>query len=150
MRCFPCWGCWPLFSRSEPRPEQAGPWARWRHPHSFSPWGSGCVGNNVASVSETARSVLGRSFLNHADLFAFGLGLAVLMVEIGYGAVRLPAWWRIPTYGMLAALVFATMLLVDRGLIYTFIGAVPYELLTGTAAALLLALVALPSTNHSS
>jgi peptidoglycan/LPS O-acetylase OafA/YrhL len=87
--------------------------------------------------------------LNHADLFAFGLGLAVLMVGIEDGAVRLPAWWRIPTYGMLTALVFATMFLVDRGLIYTFIGAVPYELFTGTAAVLLLALVVLPSQDRS-
>jgi peptidoglycan/LPS O-acetylase OafA/YrhL len=99
--------------------------------------------------SGTAHSVLVRSFLNHADLFAFGMTLAVVMVSIEDGVLRLPRWWRIPTYALLASLVCATVLLVDRGVILTYKGAVPYELLTGLAAVLLLALVVLPSADLS-
>jgi peptidoglycan/LPS O-acetylase OafA/YrhL len=97
---------------------------------------------------ELTRSILGRSLLNHADLFALGLALAVLMVRIEDGDVKLPVWWRLPAYVLLGASVLMTVVLVDEGLIYTYIGAVPYELLTGAAAVLLLGLVALPSNDR--
>jgi peptidoglycan/LPS O-acetylase OafA/YrhL len=41
-------------------------------------------------------SVLERSFLCQADLFAFGMALAVARVLWEDGALRLPAWWRLP------------------------------------------------------
>jgi peptidoglycan/LPS O-acetylase OafA/YrhL len=99
--------------------------------------------------SGTAHSVLVRSFLNHADLFAFGMILAVVLVSIEDGILRLPRWWRIPTYALLASLVSVTVLLVDRSVILFYRGAVPYEFLTGLSAVLLLALVVLPSTDLS-
>lgn len=49
-----------------------------------------------------------------------------------------------PAFGLVAALTLVAMLLADRELIHIYRGAVPYELLTGTAAMLLLALVVLP------
>jgi peptidoglycan/LPS O-acetylase OafA/YrhL len=101
------------------------------------------------SVSEDVFNVLGRSFLNHADLFSFGMLLAVVMVAIENGALKLPRWWRMPAYALFATLVGVTMLLADRGLIYIYRGAIPYELLTGAAAALLLALIVLPSDTPS-
>lgn len=52
-------------------------------------------------------SVIERSFLGQADLFAFGMALAVIRVLWEDGRVRLPAWWRLPTL-----LVSATSLLV--------------------------------------
>ena len=100
-------------------------------------------------VSENAFDIVGRSFLNHADLFTFGMSLAVLMVMVEDGIIRLPRWWRVPTYALFAALVGATMLLADRGGLYIYRGAVRYELLTGAAAALLLALVVLPAVDAS-
>jgi peptidoglycan/LPS O-acetylase OafA/YrhL len=90
-----------------------------------------------------------RSFLNHADLFAFGMGLAVLMVNIEDGHIRLPRWWRRPAYLLLGGMVCATVLLVDRGLIYGYRGAVEYDLITGCCAALILAVVALPAADSS-
>jgi peptidoglycan/LPS O-acetylase OafA/YrhL len=103
----------------------------------------------VLPLDGAAYAIFVRSFPNHADLFAFGMILAVIMVSIEDGAFDLPSWWRIPTYAVLATLVCATVVLVDRGLILTFKGAVPYELLTALSAALLLAIVVLPSTDGS-
>src|SRR5207247_3890362 len=39
-------------------------------------------------------SVLVRSFWCQADLFAFGMALAVLRVDSEDGLLRLPRWWR--------------------------------------------------------
>ena len=100
-------------------------------------------------MGQTASDIVGRSFLNHADLFTFGMSLAVLMVAIEHGVLSLPRWWRVPTYATLALLVGATMLLADRGAILIHRGAVLYELVTCAAATLLLALVVLPSAGAS-
>lgn len=97
----------------------------------------------------TMQNALGRSFLNHGDLFAFGMVLAIVMASIEHGGLRIPRWWRVPAFGLVAALTLVAMLLADRELIYIYRGAVPYELLTGTAAMLLLALVVLPSADGS-
>jgi peptidoglycan/LPS O-acetylase OafA/YrhL len=51
-------------------------------------------------------SVLERSFLCQADLFAFGMALAVVRVLWEDGTLRLPTWWRLPaTLGATSALV---------------------------------------------
>ncbi len=42
-------------------------------------------------------SVVERSFLTHADLFAFGMALAAFRTLWVDGRVRLPSWWRFPT-----------------------------------------------------
>ena len=42
-------------------------------------------------------SVIERSFLCQADLFAFGMALAVVRVLWEDGTLRLPSWWRLPT-----------------------------------------------------
>jgi peptidoglycan/LPS O-acetylase OafA/YrhL len=104
----------------------------------------------VAAGESTLAAVLGRSFLNHADLFAFGMALAVVMVSIEQGRIRAPSrWWRGPAYGLVLGLAGVTMLLADRGVIDVYRGAVPYELLTGSAAVLLLALVVVPVRDGS-
>ena len=51
-------------------------------------------------------SVLERSFLVQADLFAFGMALAVVRVLWEDGRFGLPAWWR-PTVGIGALVVLA-------------------------------------------
>ena len=58
-------------------------------------------------------SVVERSFLCHADLFAFGMALAVFRTLWVDGRVRLPAGWRAPTaivsgVTLLAVAAFAT------------------------------------------
>ncbi|HEX6207473.1 MAG TPA: acyltransferase [Actinomycetota bacterium] len=97
----------------------------------------------------TMKDALGRSFLTHGDLFAFGMVLAIVMASIEHGGLRMPRWWRVPAFGLIAALALIAMLLADRELIYIYQGAVIYELLTGPAAMLLLALVVVPSADGS-
>ncbi len=99
--------------------------------------------------SGTAHSILVRSFLNYCDLFAYGMIIAIVMVGIEDGVLELPRWWRVPVYTFLAALVCVTVLLVDRGAIPSYQGAVLYDSLTGVAAMLLLAVVVLPSADLS-
>jgi peptidoglycan/LPS O-acetylase OafA/YrhL len=101
------------------------------------------------SSSRVAYPILVRSFLNHADLFAFGMALAVLLVNVQDGVVVLPKWWRKAAFMALVALVPTTMILVDRGTLLTYKGALQYETLTAAAAVLLLALVVLPTSRPS-
>jgi peptidoglycan/LPS O-acetylase OafA/YrhL len=110
---------------------------------------AGAVTSSLMSGSGAWRSILARSFPYHADLFSFGMLVAVLMVNIEDGHLRLPRWWRKATVAVLGVLVLATILLADRELILRYRGAVPYETLTGIGAALLLALVVLPSADSS-
>lgn len=51
-------------------------------------------------------SVIERSFLCQADLFAFGMALGVARVMWEDGTLRLPAWWRLPA-GVAAASTLA-------------------------------------------
>lgn len=63
------------------------------------------------------------------------------LLEADGGGRRRP--WAWPHWSM------ATVVLADSGVILTFRGAVPYETLTAICAALLLALVILPSADSS-
>jgi peptidoglycan/LPS O-acetylase OafA/YrhL len=88
-------------------------------------------------------SVLERSFWCQADLFAFGMALAVLKVEVDHGAVRLPDKWRPAAIGgaLLAYLLTAhgTTQFSDR------LGPSPYSTLMAFAFALVVAVAVLPS-----
>jgi peptidoglycan/LPS O-acetylase OafA/YrhL len=53
-------------------------------------------------------SVLVRSFWVQADLFAFGMALAVLWVRVRSGTVRLPRWWRGAALAALGAIALST------------------------------------------
>jgi peptidoglycan/LPS O-acetylase OafA/YrhL len=109
------------------------------------------VGWVTAALVESGRlagaageAIVARSFLNHADLFALGMVLAVLHVLIERGDVRLPQLWRSAAFVGLATVAAGTSLLVDRGVILRYQGAPVYEGLTSIACALLLAVVVLP------
>jgi peptidoglycan/LPS O-acetylase OafA/YrhL len=88
-------------------------------------------------------SVLERSFWCQADLFAFGMALAVLKVEVDQGAVRLPAKWRPAAVGgaLLAYLLTAhgTTQFSDR------LGSSLYSTLMAFAFALVVGVAVLPS-----
>jgi peptidoglycan/LPS O-acetylase OafA/YrhL len=86
-----------------------------------------------------------RSFWYHADLFAFGMALAVLRVNLEDGRIRFPAWWRKAAAAGLMSVTILTVVLTDRGRIPQYQGAVIYELLVMSACTLLLALVVLPT-----
>jgi peptidoglycan/LPS O-acetylase OafA/YrhL len=87
-------------------------------------------------------SVIARSFWAQADLFAFGMALAVLRVGLEQGLVRLPTWWRPAAVAGAAAAAVPTMLLLDRGGFNK--ESFAYQGPMSLACGLLLALVVLP------
>jgi peptidoglycan/LPS O-acetylase OafA/YrhL len=85
-------------------------------------------------------SVLERSFWCQADLFAFGMALAVARAEFGAGRLRLPPWWR--KAAVLAAaggyLVCAKAMTTEQ-LSYS-----PFNTLMALVCALIVGVVVLP------
>jgi peptidoglycan/LPS O-acetylase OafA/YrhL len=94
-------------------------------------------------------AMLARSFAYHADLFAFGMALATLRVNLEDGTVRLPIWWRKAASATLALVVTFTVLLSDRGLLPAWGVVNPYQRLTALSCALLLAIVVLPDPGQA-
>jgi peptidoglycan/LPS O-acetylase OafA/YrhL len=93
-------------------------------------------------------SVLVRGIFYHADLFAFGTGLAVLWAATTLGLVRLPRWWRpAAVTGLISAALLAVGL-TDRGILDRYQGAFQYEALLSLSCVLLIALVVLPSEDR--
>jgi peptidoglycan/LPS O-acetylase OafA/YrhL len=84
-------------------------------------------------------SVAARSFPANADLFAFGMLLAVARVRAEDGQLQLPARWRAGALGAGAALL-AVAAVVLRG----ELGEAPYDTLVVAAFALCLAPLVLP------
>lgn len=86
-------------------------------------------------------SVLERSFLCHADLFAFGMALAVVRVDWEDSAGRFPRGWRKPALALALGgyLLTAAKTHIDEQLSYSI-----YNTIMAAVCALLLALVVLP------
>jgi peptidoglycan/LPS O-acetylase OafA/YrhL len=86
-------------------------------------------------------SVLERSFLTHADLFAFGMALAVVVTQVQAGRLRVRrgARWAAIVVALAAYLVTAKMTFVDEQLSYS-----PYNTLMALGCTAFLALVVLP------
>jgi peptidoglycan/LPS O-acetylase OafA/YrhL len=89
-------------------------------------------------------AILARSFLSFADLFAPGMVLAVLHVLVTRGEVRLPRRWASIVWTLLLVDVVLVVVLTDRGILWDWGVANPYQRLTALACALLVALVVLP------
>jgi peptidoglycan/LPS O-acetylase OafA/YrhL len=84
-------------------------------------------------------SVLERSFFVQADLFAFGMALAVLRVEAEDGFLQLSRRWAV-SLGLVGLLVaLPTAILSDAGLL----GSYQYDTLMALSCALFLALLVL-------
>ena len=94
-------------------------------------------------------AILARSFLSYADLFAPGMVLAVLHVLVTRGQVRLPQRWPLIIGGILLVDVALVMVLTDRGILWDWGVANPYQRLTALACVLLVALVVLPNSRLS-
>jgi peptidoglycan/LPS O-acetylase OafA/YrhL len=94
--------------------------------------GSGWYGN--------WHSVLERGFLVQADLFAFGMGLAVLHTVMSSHEWRLPRQCALGLGAAAAAIGVGAALMLNRGSISQY----PYDDLMAVACALLLAVVVLP------
>ena len=106
--------------------------------------GKGVAGHVVPGSSEWSNnwhSVIVRSFLCQADLFTFGMALAVLYVLREQGAIRLPRYWRAAALtAILASYGAAFRASAGEGqLNYSL-----YNTLMAFACGLLLALVILP------
>jgi peptidoglycan/LPS O-acetylase OafA/YrhL len=113
---------------------------------------AGLVGKGLAAYAVPPRhafagwesdwhSVLERSFLCQADLFAFGMALAVVRVLWEDGTLRLPTWWRLPAVlGASSALILITTLVTDNGQQLSYS---PWNTVVALALAILLSLVVL-------
>jgi peptidoglycan/LPS O-acetylase OafA/YrhL len=104
---------------------------------------------SAISSAGTVEQIMVRSFVYHADLFAFGMAVAVGMTFVEAGALTLPRWWRPTVAALLCAVVLSIVVLVDQGRIVVYQGAPIYETLTAVAAAALLALVVVPTVDGS-
>jgi peptidoglycan/LPS O-acetylase OafA/YrhL len=92
-------------------------------------------------------SVVEKSFVGQADLFAFGMALAVVHALWERKSLRLPPWWRVAAAGMILAsyLVTARVSYTEEQLSYS-----PYNTLIAFACSLLLALVVLTPPQEQS
>jgi peptidoglycan/LPS O-acetylase OafA/YrhL len=88
-------------------------------------------------------SVLARSFLANADLFAFGMGLAVLHTEVKDGLLALPRWWREASLMVAAGAALVAVRITPAG---SGLGSARYDVLMAAALGLLLAVVVLPDS----
>jgi peptidoglycan/LPS O-acetylase OafA/YrhL len=86
-------------------------------------------------------AVLERSFLSQADLFAFGMALAVVRIDVEDGILRpgRPARWAI------AASALGAYLITAANTSYNHLGYSPFNTLMALSTGLLLALVVLPA-----
>ncbi|HEX6232817.1 MAG TPA: acyltransferase [Jiangellaceae bacterium] len=91
------------------------------------------------------QAIFARSFLSFADLFAPGMVLAVLHVLVTRGQLRLPRRWPLIVGATLIVDVALIVVLTDRGILWDWGVANPYQRLTALACVLLVALVVLPS-----
>jgi peptidoglycan/LPS O-acetylase OafA/YrhL len=85
-------------------------------------------------------SVIERSFLCHADLFAFGMALAVIRIDSEDGLLRLPLWWRRAALVGCVVLAFLIVRYGEGQLSYS-----PWNTLVAVVCACVLALVVLPT-----
>jgi peptidoglycan/LPS O-acetylase OafA/YrhL len=84
-------------------------------------------------------SVVERSFWAQADLFSFGMVVAVIRTDVEDGAVHLPSWWRGATVAGFVLVALGATRLADAGAI----GGHGFGTLMALACALFLALVVL-------
>jgi peptidoglycan/LPS O-acetylase OafA/YrhL len=84
-------------------------------------------------------SVLERSFWGQADLFTFGMVVAVLWVDTEDRVLLIPSWWRRATAAALVVGGTMTPLALDLGRLNYY----AYDTLMAASCALLLALVVL-------
>jgi peptidoglycan/LPS O-acetylase OafA/YrhL len=95
-----------------------------------------------ASWNADWHSVIVRSFWGQADLFAFGMALAIVRIDWEDGLLDLPRWWRKVAFGGALAGYVVT---AKETYLYEQLTYSPYNTLMAAACGLLLALIVLPS-----
>lgn len=88
-------------------------------------------------------SVLSRSFLANADLFAPGMLLAIVQLQVEAGKWALPRWWRAGAATLGGAILLATAVTIDGRL-----GTVPYDVAVLWGISLLIATALCSTTTH--
>jgi peptidoglycan/LPS O-acetylase OafA/YrhL len=105
------------------------------------------AGSPTAGWDGDWHSVVVRSFWGQADLFTFGIVLAVIFVGLERELISLPRWWRWPVSAGFLGAAAAIAAFADRGLWQA--GKNPYELTGAFGCTLLLALVVLHPAESS-
>lgn len=93
-------------------------------------------------LSDSLASIIEWSFLGQADLFAFGMLVAVVRVEVLDGRLALSRWWRPSCLGAGLSLVVAGGIGLGTELQFSMS---PWNTVSALGVALLLALVVLPA-----
>ena len=88
-------------------------------------------------------SVVERSFWAQADLFAFGMAVAVAHTEVVDGRLRLPRHWRAGALGIALLVVVGCALTLDRGQL----SYLPQNTAVALAASLLVAAACFPAVS---
>lgn len=97
-------------------------------------------------------SVIEWSFWSHADLFAFGMAVAILRVDFEDGLLRLPAWWSRAALASAALIAVSAAVFLESAITSTVMAHVSnyaYDTLMAAACGVFLAIVVLsPNRGH--
>lgn len=123
---------------------------------AFALFALGMSGKVVAAVvvpggawDASWHAVIERSFWAHADLFAFGLAVAVLRVESEDDALRLPrSWWKAAVPVMLIIALATAKFTEEEWYASGSASNLAYDSLMAVVCAIFLALVVLPAQDR--
>lgn len=96
-------------------------------------------------------SVVERSFFGNADVFGFGLAVAVIHVQRADGRLRLPRWWRVAALATLLAIALPTTKIFETEADFRIntVSNFAYDTIMAAAGGLFLAFVLLPDPGLS-
>jgi peptidoglycan/LPS O-acetylase OafA/YrhL len=96
-------------------------------------------------------SVVERSFFGHADMFGFGLAVAVIHVQRADGRLRLPRWWRAAALAAMLAVALPTTKIFETEVSFRIDAAsnFTYDVVMAAVGGLFLAFVLLPDPGSS-
>jgi peptidoglycan/LPS O-acetylase OafA/YrhL len=96
-------------------------------------------------------SVVERSFFGHADMFGFGLAVAVIHVQRADGRLRLPRWWRSAALAAMLAVALPTTKIFETEASDRIdaVSNFTYDVVMAAVGGLFLAFVLLPDPGSS-
>jgi peptidoglycan/LPS O-acetylase OafA/YrhL len=90
-------------------------------------------------------SVIERSFVANADLFIFGMLLAIVRVDVEDGMVHVRSWWPVAAIAIAGTIALPTALALTTGHLHHYV----YDVLMAASIALVLSTVVLPRADRS-
>jgi peptidoglycan/LPS O-acetylase OafA/YrhL len=96
-------------------------------------------------------SVVERSFFGHADMFGFGMAVAVIHVQRADGRLRLPRWWRGAALAAMLAVALPTTKIFETEVDFRIdaVSNFTYDVVMAAVGGLFLAFVLLPDPGSS-